>query len=76
MTRVVVKKDQGLNLSIERKRNDAGERTISQADMIFIFLIRLFLVENQNVAAPETFYQPGPCLRLAFLPLFPPHFVS
>ena len=53
MTRIMMKKQQRLNLRFDREGNCAGDRTVSPADVRLVLLIGVLRVEDQNITAAQ-----------------------
>ena len=67
VVRIVVKKNQFSHIGVEGERNTRTQRTVSPPDMMFVFLVRILRVQDQNVASLEKRYQGGSLCYSALL---------
>src|SRR6266480_5908074 len=59
VVRIVVKKNQLSNIGVERERHTRTQRAVSPTDVMFVFLVRILHVQDQNVASLKKRYQSG-----------------
>ena len=55
VTWIMMKKQKPADFRIERKRNGAGNRTVSPSDVFVLLCVGVLRVENQNIAALKKF---------------------
>src|ERR1044072_6116888 len=69
VARIMMEQQKRLSLRFHSERNGARNRTVSPADVRFVFLVGVLGVEDQNIAAAQKLNQLSPLLRCNFLRL-------